>query len=59
MDEIFQREGAITAVPINGLTDIIRRLKGHGLKLGIATSANNRPPARKSPYMGSGTCSEI
>ncbi len=38
MDDIFQREGAETAVPIKGLRDILLALKGHGLKLGIATS---------------------
>ncbi len=38
MDEIFQREGAMTAVPVDGLADTIRNLKARGLKLGIATS---------------------
>jgi len=38
MDEIFQREGAMTSVPVDGLTDTVGTLKSHGLTLGIATS---------------------
>jgi len=38
MDEIFQREGAMTSVPVKGLADTISALKQRGLALGIATS---------------------
>jgi phosphoglycolate phosphatase len=38
MDEIFQREGARSAVPVPGLARSVTRLKGRGLALGIATS---------------------
>jgi len=38
MDEIFQREGAISSAPIDGLANTINSLKEHGLTLGIATN---------------------
>ncbi len=38
MDEIFQREGAVSATPVPGLASIVTRLKQRGLALGIATS---------------------
>jgi len=38
MDEIFQREGAMTSVPIPGLAKTLSGLKQRGLALGIATS---------------------
>lgn len=38
MDGIFQKEGADTAVPIDGLRDILQALNKNGLKLGVATS---------------------
>ncbi len=38
MDEIFQREGSNSAVPVPGLADTISRLNDRGVALGIATS---------------------
>lgn len=38
IDEIFQREGAVSAVPVPGLARTVTRLKRRGLALGIATS---------------------
>jgi phosphoglycolate phosphatase len=38
MDEVFRTEGAMTAVPVDGLKETIELLKGQGLALGIATS---------------------
>jgi len=45
MDEIFQREGAVSAVPVPGLARTLTRLKRRGLALGIATS-DSREGAR-------------
>jgi phosphoglycolate phosphatase len=45
MDEIFQREGAQSAVPVPGLARTVTRLKERGLALGIATS-DSREGAR-------------
>lgn len=38
MDDIFQREGAVSAVPVPGLASTVNRLKERGLTLGIATN---------------------
>jgi phosphoglycolate phosphatase len=51
MDDVFQRDGAETAVPIDGLRDCIQALNKHGLKLGVATSdSESGAVATLSPF---------
>ena len=42
MDGIFQRQGALSAVPVPGLARTVTRLKRRGLALGIATSDSRK-----------------
>jgi len=42
IDEIFQREGATSAVPVPDLQKVLSKLHGQGLTLGIATSDSHQ-----------------
>jgi len=42
LDQVFQAESAVSAAPVTDLAPLFQRLRGRGLKLGVATSDSRR-----------------
>ncbi len=56
IDETFLANALSAAVPVDGLDDVVRGLHGAGLRLGVATSDNERAARRTVEGLGLADC---